>query len=194
MGENIRVQYVEHADSKIVDGGMATEIRDQARKIWQGLWSRGLALRTWGAATHKVEDAFIRSMEERIPVLQLCDNHWKAQAIATANYSQWYKYHKAKMEASEAKANRKCVKEDSDDGSCIEPVTKRSKATTEVNTLDTTDSNIEAGQTEDPKTAIEVIDDAWPSQQEAQQPQVTSRSNAIALKDPLCVKLSLSPG
>src|SRR6266851_537960 len=181
MGENIRVQYVEHADSKIVDGGMATEIRDQARKIWQGFWSRRLAPRTWGAATHEVKDAFIRSMEEHIPVLQLCDNHWKAQAIATANYSQWYKYHKAKMEVSEAEANCKHVKEDSDNGSCIEPVTKRSKAATEVDALNTTDSDIKAGRTEDPKTAIEVINDTQPSQQEVQQPQVTSRPNVTAL-------------
>jgi hypothetical protein len=78
-------------------------------------------------------------------MLQFCNNHWKAQAIATANYSQWYKYHKAKMEASKAKANYKHVKEDLNDGSCIELVTKRSKATTEVDALDTMDSNIKAG-------------------------------------------------
>src|SRR6266851_7360405 len=122
----------------------------------------------WGAATYEVEDTFIRLMEECIPMLQLCNNHWKAQAITTANYSQWYKYHKAKMEASEAKANCKHIKEDLDNGSCIKPITKRSKATTEVNTLDTMDSNIKAGQTEDPKTAIEVIDNTWPFQQEVQ--------------------------
>lgn len=187
MGENVRVQYVEHADGKMVYGGMATEIRDHARRIWRGLWSRGLAPRTWGAATQEVEDAFIRSMEERFPVLNFCDNHWKAQAIATANYSQWHKYFKAKMGA-EAEPNRKRVKEDSDDGSSIEPVTKRSKATTEVNALDTTDSDVEVGRTEDPKIAIGVIGDARSSQREAQQPQVISRPNVTALKDPLCVK------
>jgi hypothetical protein len=191
MGENVRVQYVEHADGKMVDGGMATEIRDQARKIWRGLWSRGLAPRTWGAATHEVEDAFIRSMEERFPVLQFCDNHWKAQAIATANYSQWYKYHKAKMEASEAEANRKRVKDDSDDESCIEPVTKKSKAAIQVDALDTADSGVEGGQAEDPKIAVEV-DDVRPSQREAQQPQIASRPIATTLKDPLCDELSRS--
>ncbi len=98
------------------------------------------------------------------------------------------------MEASEAKANCKHIKEDLDNGSCIKPITKRSNATTEVNTLDTMDSNIKAGQTEDPKTAIEVIDNTWPFQQEVQQPQVISRPNVTALKDPLCVKLSLSSG
>jgi hypothetical protein len=164
MGKNVWVQYVKHADGKMVDGGMATEIRDQARKIWRGLWSQGLAPRTWGAATHEVEDAFIHSMEERFPVLQFCDNHWKAQAIATANYSQWYKYHKAKMEASEAEANHKHIKDDLDDESCIEPVTKKSKATIQVNALDTADLGIEGGQAEDPKIAVKVIDDVQPSQ------------------------------
>jgi hypothetical protein len=191
MGENVRVQYVEHADSKMVDGGMATEIRDQARKIWRGLWSRGLAPRTWGAATHEVEDAFIRSMEECFPVLQFCDNHWKAQAIATANYSQWYKYHKAKMEASEAEANHKRIKDDSDDESCIEPVTKKSKAMIQVDALDTADSGVEGGQAKDPKIAVEV-DDVRPSQREAQQLHIASRPIATTLKDPLCDELSRS--
>ena len=78
MGEKIWVQYVKHADSKIVDGSMATEIRDQARKIWQGLWLRGLAPRMWGATTYKVKDTFIHLMEECFPMLQFCDNYWKA--------------------------------------------------------------------------------------------------------------------
>jgi hypothetical protein len=39
LGENVRVRYVEHADGKMVSGGLATEIRDHARTIWRGLWS-----------------------------------------------------------------------------------------------------------------------------------------------------------
>jgi len=96
-------------------------------------------------------------------MLQYCDNHWKALAIATANYSQWYKYHKAKMEA-EAGANRKRIKEDLDDGLSIEPVMKKSKATINVNALDTTDCDIKAGQARDPKIAVEVINNTQPSQ------------------------------
>lgn len=190
LGENVRVQYVEHADGKMVDGGMAIEIRDHARKIWRGLWSHGLAPRTWGAATQQVEDAFICSMEERFPVLKLCDNHWKARKIATENYSQWFKPFKGKMEG-DSKANGKRIKDESDDGSCIEPVTKKSKAAIEVDDFDATDSDVEAGQVEDPKIAIEVIDDAQPSRREAQQPQVTSRPKATVLKDPLCDEWSM---
>jgi hypothetical protein len=190
MGKNVWVQYIEHADSKMVDGGMVTEIRDHARRIWRGLWSRGLAPRTWGATTQEVQDAFVCSMEERFPVLQFCNNHWKAQAIATANYSQWYKYYKAKMEAK-TEANRKHIKDDSDNESCIEPVTKKSKAAIQVNALNTADSGIEGGQAEDPKNAVEV-NNVQPSQREAQQPQITSRPIATTLKDPLCNELSRS--
>jgi len=96
------------------------------------------------------------------------------------------------MEASEAEANRKRVKDDSDDESCIEPVTKKSKAAIQVDALDTADSGVEGGQAEDPKIAVEVIDDVRPSQREAQQPQIASRPIATTLKDPLCDELPRS--
>jgi hypothetical protein len=102
-------------------------------------------------------------MEECFIVLWYCNNHWKALAIATASYLQWYIHHKAKMDAEAEASNRKCIK---DDELCIEPVTKRSKAMIDVDALNTTDSDIEAGQTEGltSKTSVEVIDDARPSQ------------------------------
>jgi hypothetical protein len=96
------------------------------------------------------------------------------------------------MEASEAEANHKRVKDDSDDESCIEPVTKKSKAAIQVDALDTADSGVEGGQAEDPKIAVEVLDDVRPSQREAQQPQIASRPIATTLKDPLCDELSRS--
>ncbi len=88
IGKNVQVQYIKHTDGKMVDGGIVTEIRDHARRIWQGLWSRGLASRTWGATTQEVQDTFVCSIEKHFPMLQFCDNHWKAQAISTANYLQ----------------------------------------------------------------------------------------------------------
>ncbi len=62
-------------------------------------------------------------------------------------------------EAATAEANRKCIK---DDESCIEPARKRSKATIDVDTLDTMDSDIEASQTKGStsKSSIEVINNA----------------------------------
>ena len=201
LGENVRVHYVEHADGKMVSGGMATEIREHARTIWRGLWLQGIAPRTWGAATQEVQDAYVRSMEERFVMLQYCDNHWKALAIATANYSQWYNYYKSRMEGGlearaeiehEASRNLKRIIEDEESRSQL--VRKRSKATINVDALDSTDSDIEAGRPKDPKIAIEVIDDAQSSQREAQQLQVASRPNETALKDPPCVNSSLSLG
>ncbi len=94
-------------------------------------------------------------------MLQYCNNHWKAQAVTTANYLQWYIHYKAKMEAEAAVAEANC-KRIKDDESCIKPARKRSKATIDVNTLDTMNSDIEAGQTKGStsKSSVEVIDDA----------------------------------
>ena len=66
-------------------------------------------------------------------------------------------------EAAIAEANHNHVK---DDELCIEPARKRSKAMINVDTLDTMDSEIEAGQTEGStsKTSVEVIENARPSQ------------------------------
>lgn len=123
LGENARVSYVEHADGKTVSRGLETEIQEHAGTIWRGLWSRGIAPKTWGTATQEVQDAYICSMEERFVMLQYCDNHWKALSIATTSYSNWYKYHRAEMEA-EAKVYRKRIREDSGNGLSIETVRK----------------------------------------------------------------------
>jgi hypothetical protein len=90
--------------------------------------------------------------------------------------------------AAAAEANHNCIK---DDELCIKLARKRSKAMIDVDTLNTTDSDIKAGRTEGStsKTSVEVINDTWPSQQE--EPQVTLRSNMTALKDLLCNKCSL---
>jgi hypothetical protein len=36
-------------------------------------------------------------MESEYPILRLCNNHWKANAVATAIYSQWYRTYDKKM-------------------------------------------------------------------------------------------------
>jgi len=54
LGENVWVCYVEHADGKMVSGGLAIEIRDHARMIWQGFWLQGIAPKMWGVATQEV--------------------------------------------------------------------------------------------------------------------------------------------
>jgi hypothetical protein len=36
-------------------------------------------------------------LERHWGFLRCCENHWKADVLTTANYSQWYRAHKARM-------------------------------------------------------------------------------------------------
>ena len=71
-------------------------------------------------------------LKKRWGFLRCCKNHWKVDMLATANYSQWYLTHKAKMvaikaakqgEASKARAPKQAktaVEEDDDLCVCFE--------------------------------------------------------------------------
>ena len=90
-GENVMMLYVEDASGTPIDGNIASGMRDLARSIWRSLYERGIAPETWGQATKEVREEYFQDMESNYPVLRLCDNHWKANSLATTIYSQWYK-------------------------------------------------------------------------------------------------------
>jgi hypothetical protein len=96
-GENVMMLYIEDANGMPVDGNIASAIRELARSIWRSLYERGIAPETWGQATKEVREEYCREMESEYPVLRLCNNHWKANTIATAIYSQWYRTYDKKM-------------------------------------------------------------------------------------------------
>jgi hypothetical protein len=113
--------YVEHANRPPVSGMIAAEIRDFARSIWQGFYLRGMALEKWGDIDKGTKDNYLYKMENKWTILCYCNNHWKANVIATMIYSQWYHTYNKKM---------KGVKEE--DVSCDEHVSKKHKTMTEV--------------------------------------------------------------
>jgi hypothetical protein len=39
----------------------------------------------------KTKDVYFHEMEKKWAILSYCDNHWKANAIVTLHYSQWYR-------------------------------------------------------------------------------------------------------
>jgi hypothetical protein len=94
-GENVMMLYIEHEDGTPIDGNMAAQVREHARLLWKDLYHRGKAPEKWTDASRDVRDEYFREMEERWQVLRYCDNHWKANKLATALYSIWYNpYHK----------------------------------------------------------------------------------------------------
>jgi hypothetical protein len=117
-GENVMMLYIENADGTPISGTLAGEIRDFARSIWRDFYTRDVAPEKWGDGPKQIRDEFFYEMEGTFVVLRYCDNHWKANAVATSIYSQWYHSFDRKRHA---------VK--SEDVPCAEPPKKKPKTT-----------------------------------------------------------------
>ena len=144
-GENVMMLYIEDTNGSPIDGNVAGGMRDFARSIWRSLYERGIAPETWGKATKEVRDEFCREMETEFFILRLCDNHWKANALATTIYSQWYRTYDKKMrphpdnDSTSDENSRDGNNTDDDTGNTIDgPPRKRARTTT---ILDDDDSN-----------------------------------------------------
>jgi len=84
-GENVMTLYMENEKGEPVSGTRASYMRDFARSLWQGFYSRGEAPRKWGDVSKDVQDEYCREMETKWEELRYCENHWKANYIATNN-------------------------------------------------------------------------------------------------------------
>ncbi|KAH9028834.1 hypothetical protein EDB83DRAFT_2319525 [Lactarius deliciosus] len=95
--ENMMMQYLEEADGTMVSGAIIANIQNQAQTIWIHLHKRDLAPATWGDVLIVVQDKYYNDIERKFKVLQYCENHWKAQAVATAISSQWHSSYQNKQ-------------------------------------------------------------------------------------------------
>ena len=95
-GVNVRTCYVEKEDGTPICGETAGKMRLVSRQIWVELYERGDAPETWGQVSLAASNKYIREMESRWPILRYCEDHWKVHALATQNYSQWYRWYDEK--------------------------------------------------------------------------------------------------
>ena len=101
-GVNTTALYMENEDGTPVSGTTVGQMRAAARTVWIELFDREKAPSSWGKASLDARNLYHSELEKRWGFLRCCENHWKADALATANYSQWYLAHKAKMAAIKA--------------------------------------------------------------------------------------------
>ncbi len=101
-GLNMTALYIENEDGTPVPGATVGQMRGVARTVWINLFDRGKAPLSWGKASLEATNLYHSELERRWGLLCLCKNHWKADALATANYSQWYLTHKARMAIAKA--------------------------------------------------------------------------------------------
>jgi hypothetical protein len=138
-GENVMMLYIEDADGLPVSGTIAGGIRDFARSIWRGFYSLGVAPEKWGDAMPEVRSKYCNEMENAFEVLQYCANHWKAHAVATLIYSQWYHTFDKKQRAVKVEPS-----------STDEPSRKRTKIAISV---DSDENNSPSSNSEDLATS-----------------------------------------
>ena len=87
---NVTLRFVKDENGSVIYGFRASAMRRFAHKLWAGLNSIGKAPKTWGKVNATVATQYQNEMEQKIFELHLCDNHWKADLIATLNYPSWY--------------------------------------------------------------------------------------------------------
>jgi len=90
QGENVTLKFIEDENGDVVDGYKASKMCRFARELWARLNTIGKAPKTWGKVDAAVAAQYRNEMERRFSELHLCDNHWKADFIATLNYPSWY--------------------------------------------------------------------------------------------------------
>jgi hypothetical protein len=70
------------------------------RNVWHTLLNNNRAPDTWGRAGAEVLDDVADEMARHHPILALCSNGWKVQAIATERYPSWASTHIKKRKKS----------------------------------------------------------------------------------------------
>lgn len=85
--------YMESEDGHTVSEARAKEIREVAHALWFEIIDKGRAPIRWGEAAADVKDFYCAGMEEKCPEMRYCNNNWKAQHLATKNYSSFYNNH-----------------------------------------------------------------------------------------------------
>ncbi|KJA14045.1 hypothetical protein HYPSUDRAFT_209029 [Hypholoma sublateritium FD-334 SS-4] len=85
--------YMETEDGHTVSDARAKEIREVAHALWFEIIYKGRAPIKWGEAAADVKEFYCAGMEEKCPEMRYCNNNWKAQHLATKNYSSFYNNH-----------------------------------------------------------------------------------------------------
>ncbi|KAJ7509252.1 hypothetical protein B0H11DRAFT_1703035, partial [Mycena galericulata] len=90
QGINVSDRYIETEDGEIVNGYRVTAMGKTAGQIWFGFVAKGISPPTWGQASLEVVTMYNNEMCRTHHELRYCADNWKAQQIATINYSSWY--------------------------------------------------------------------------------------------------------
>lgn len=92
------MRFVVHADDRVINKAQVDAIRWDCRKVWEQLMQDRIAPIKWGNASVRAHDLLVRRLRSKYPELQLCQDNWKIEHIATNDYPKWYETHGRKRE------------------------------------------------------------------------------------------------
>ena len=83
--------FIETENGDAVNEDRLNDIRKYARKLWDTI-DKGSAPPTWKQAPIQMKQMYHKLMVEKFSELKLCDNNWKADHLASTNYTSWHNY------------------------------------------------------------------------------------------------------
>jgi hypothetical protein len=90
-GKNVAFWHFQHRDGTVLDYEEVKSIRKDSKKIWRKLCNKyGPIGAPWTTISPDRQLEFYIKIEAKYPLLQLCENHYKAKSISFSNYSHWY--------------------------------------------------------------------------------------------------------
>jgi hypothetical protein len=89
--ENLAFWFLQNVDGTIVDSDIVTSLQAEAKLIWSGMCNEyGPIGLPWSSVPAKRCLEFWLKLECVYPFLRLYANHYKADAVATRDYTPWY--------------------------------------------------------------------------------------------------------
>ena len=90
--ENVRFWFLENEDGMIVPRAIMNRLRAEAKAIWEKMSKKyGSMGLPWSSVLPERQLEFWLRLERKFPLLRLCAHHYKANAVATLDYTHWYK-------------------------------------------------------------------------------------------------------
>ena len=100
---SILSRFMEDENGNQIPEKMKRAVRKMAKGFFIDLLQANNAPAAWGSVPLSVRNKFINTMEKAYPFLRFCEDHWKANQVATNSYSQWYQNATDRRDASKAK-------------------------------------------------------------------------------------------
>ena len=91
--ENVRFWFLENEDGTTVARPIVNRLRAEAKAIWDKMSKKYSSMSLpWSSILPEQQLEFWIKLECEFPLLCLCAHHYKANTIATSDYTHWYKH------------------------------------------------------------------------------------------------------